>query len=279
MKILITGSKGQLGSELSLLLPNAILADKDELDIIDKNALDNFIKNNNIDTIINCVAYTAVDKAEEDKENAYKVNVIGAENLAKTNCKIIHISTDYVFDGKNCKPYLTTDKTNPLSVYGKTKLESENVVLKNNKNAIVIRTAWLYSSYGNNFVKTMLRLGKEKETLNVVFDQVGTPTYAKDLAEAITKILNNINEETAGIYHFTNEGVCSWYDFATEIMSLSNLNCKVKPILSAEYPTKATRPCFSVLDKNKIKKTFSLEIRHWKEALKECLNKINNKFD
>lgn len=274
MKILITGAKGQLGSELSKIIPDAVLADKEELDITNLEAVKQFVNNNKIDTIVNCVAYTAVDKAEEDEENAYKVNVLGAENLAKTNCKLIHISTDYVFDGKNCKPYIEDDKTGPLSVYGKTKLESENVVLKNNKQAIVIRTAWLYSTYGNNFVKTMLRLGKEKESLNVVFDQVGTPTYAKDLAEMIKAIIPNINEETAGIYHFSNEGVCSWYDFATEIMSLSNLNCKVKPILSIEYPTKATRPHYSVLNKNKIKKTFNVEIRHWKEALMECLKEI-----
>lgn len=274
MKILITGAKGQLGSELSSIIPDAILADKEELDITNLEAVKQFVNNNKIDTIVNCVAYTAVDKAEDDEENTYKVNVLGAENLAKTNCKLIHISTDYVFDGKNCKPYIEDDKTGPLSVYGKTKLESENVVLKNNKQAIVIRTAWLYSTYGNNFVKTMLRLGKEKESLNVVFDQVGTPTYTKDLAETIKIIIPNINEKTSGIYHFSNEGVCSWYDFATEIMSLSNLNCKVKPILSIEYPTKATRPFYSVLNKNKIKKTFNIEIRHWKEALTECLNKI-----
>lgn len=273
MKILITGVKGQLGSELSKIIPDAVLADKEELDITDFEAVKQFVNTNKIDTIINCVAYTAVDKAEDDEENTYKVNVLGAENLAKTNCKLIHISTDYVFDGKNYEPYIEEDKTEPLSVYGKTKLESENVVLKNNKQAIVIRTSWLYSTYGNNFVKTMLRLGKEKESLNVVFDQVGTPTYAKDLAEIIKVIIPNINEETAGIYHFSNEGVCSWYDFATEIMSLSNLNCKVKPILSIEYPTKATRPHYSVLNKNKIKKTFNVEIRHWKEALMECLKK------
>lgn len=274
MKILITGAKGQLGSELSSIIPNAVLADREELDITDFEVVKQFVNNNKIDTIINCVAYTAVDKAEDDEENAYKVNVLGAENLAKTNCKLVHISTDYVFDGKNYKPYVEEDKTGPLSVYGKTKLESENVVLKNNKQAIVIRTAWLYSTYGNNFVKTMLRLGKEKESLNVVFDQVGTPTYAKDLAEIIKIIIPNISEGTSGIYHFSNEGVCSWYDFATEIMSLSNLNCKVKPILSIEYPTKATRPNYSVLNKNKIKETFNVEIRHWKEALMECLEKI-----
>ncbi len=274
MKILITGAKGQLGSELSKIIPDAVLADKEELDITDFEAVKQFVNTNKIDTIINCVAYTAVDKAEDDEENTYKVNVLGAENLAKTNCKLIHISTDYVFDGKNYEPYIEEDKTEPLSVYGKTKLESENVVLKNNKQAIVIRTSWLYSTYGNNFVKTMLRLGKEKESLNVVFDQVGTPTYAKDLAETIKIIIPNINEKTSGIYHFSNEGVCSWYDFATEIMSLSNLNCKVKPILSIEYPTKATRPFYSVLNKNKIKKTFNVEIRHWKEALMDCLEKI-----
>ena len=271
MKILITGASGQLGLELSKLITDAILTDKDKLDITDPKTVNDFIDLNNIDTIINCAAYTAVDKAEDDRDMAYKINVIGSENLAKTKCKLIHISTDYVFDGNSCKPYKPEDKTNPISVYGKTKLQGEEAILKNNKNIIIIRTAWLYSKNGNNFLKTMQKLGLEKENINVVYDQVGTPTFAGDLAKAIVEILPQINKETAGIYHYTNEGVCSWYDFACKIMKLSNLKCKVNPILSEQYPTKAIRPHYSVLDKSKIKKTFNLEIEHWEDALKKCL--------
>lgn len=272
--ILVTGGNGQLGNELKLLLPEAIFTDADVLDITDETAVNNFVKNNNIEVIINCAAYTAVDKAEDDTNLAKKVNETGPENLAKTGCKIIHISTDYVFDGSNCKPYTPDDEPAPVSVYGKTKLAGEIAVKKEAKEYAIIRTAWLYSSYGNNFVKTMRRLGAEKETLNVVCDQTGTPTYAKDLAEAIVKIIPQLNETNSGVYHFSNEGTCSWYDFATEIMELSNLPCKVFPILSAEYPTKATRPFYSVLDKSKLKKTFNIPIPHWKESLKKCLKQF-----
>ena len=261
-KILITGAKGQLGTELSKLLPDAVLTDVAELDITDLNAVQNFVKENNIGTIVNCAAYTAVDKAEDDVELATKINVLGPENLAKTGCKIIHISTDYVFDGKGHKPYTPEDETNPISVYGKTKRAGELAVLKNAKEAVIIRTAWLYSLYGNNFVKTMRRLGAEKESINVVADQIGTPTYAGDLAEAIVKILPQINEQNRGIYHFTNEGVCSWYDFATEIMDELHLACEVNPIPSSAYPTKANRPFYSVLDKSKTKTTFNIKIQH-----------------
>ncbi len=270
-KVLVTGCDGQLGNELKLLLPEAIFTDVNTLDITDKTAVDNFVRNNNVKVIVNCAAYTAVDKAEDDAELAKKINETGPENLAKTGCKIIHISTDYVFNGSNCKPYTPDDEPAPVSVYGKTKLAGEIAVKKEAKEYAIIRTAWLYSSYSNNFVKTMRRLGAEKETLNVVCDQTGTPTYAKDLAEAIVKIIPQLNETNSGIYHFSNEGTCSWYDFATEIMELSNLSCKVYPILSVEYPTKATRPFYSVLDKSKLKKTFNISIPHWKESLKKCL--------
>lgn len=271
---LITGSNGQLGTELSKLLPDAILTDVAELDITDLAAVTSFVKARNIDTIINCAAYTAVDKAEYDSELAYKINVTGPENLAKTGCKIVHISTDYVFDGKGHKPYLPTDKTHPVSVYGTTKLAGENAVLANADVAVVIRTAWLYSPYGNNFVKTMQRLGREKTSINVVCDQIGTPTYAADLAQAIVSILPQMNETNRGIYHYTNEGVCSWYDFAHEIMQLSSLDCLVCPIPSAAYPAKATRPFYSVLDKSKIKEVFGLTIPHWKDSLHKCLKQL-----
>ena len=270
-KILITGAHGQLGTKLSKLLPDAILTDVAELDITDFEAVQKFIQKNDIKTIINCAAYTAVDKAEEDSYLAEKINALGPENLSKTGCKIVHISTDYVFDGKNYRPYCPEDIPNPISVYGKTKQAGETAVLQYAKEAVIIRTAWLYSPYGNNFVKTMRRLGMEKQTLNVVADQIGTPTYAGDLAEAIVKILPQINEQNRGIYHFTNEGVCSWYDFATEIMAQSGLSCHVTPIPSSAYPTKAQRPLYSVLDKSKIKEVFHIDIRHWKEALTDCL--------
>ena len=273
-KILITGANGQLGTELQKLLPNAIATDANVLDITDFAAVFDFVKGNKIDTIINCAAYTAVDKAEDDVDLAYKINVVGVENLAKTGCKLVHISTDYVFDGTGHQPYLPEDATNPVSVYGKTKAEGEMKVLQNSSLAIIIRTAWLYSPYGNNFVKTMRRLGAEKESINVVCDQIGTPTYAGDLAQAIVNILPQINQSNCGIYHYTNEGVCSWYDFAHEIMNLSASSCKVNPIKSVEYPTKAKRPFYSVLDKDKIKKVFNIEIPYWKESLVKCLNQF-----
>ena len=266
-KVLITGSKGQLGTELSKLLPDAISTDVPELDIANLSAVHQLVKEHNISTIVNCAAYTAVDKAEDDVELATKINVLGPENLAKTGCRIVHISTDYVFDGKGYKPYTPEDPTNPVSVYGKTKRAGELSLLQNAKEAVIIRTAWLYSPYGNNFVKTMQRLGAEKENVNVVADQVGTPTYAADLAKAIVCILPQIDEKTCGIYHYTNEGVCSWYDFATEIMDQSGLKCQVHPIPTSAYPTKAQRPFYSVLDKSKIKNTFDIKIRHWKNAL------------
>ncbi|MBR3501481.1 MAG: dTDP-4-dehydrorhamnose reductase [Alphaproteobacteria bacterium] len=271
---LITGSNGQLGTELSKLLPEAILTDVADLDITDETAVKAYVEAHNVDTIINCAAYTAVDKAEDDTELAAKININGPRNLAKSGARIVHISTDYVFDGQGYKPYQPEDEANPVSVYGKTKLAGEQEVLKYANEAIIIRTAWLYSPYGNNFVKTMRRLGAEKESLNVVADQIGTPTYAADLAKAIAQILPQISPQNKGVYHFTNEGVCSWYDFARKIMELSELKCKVNPIPSSAYPTKATRPFYSVLDKSKIKNTFNIEIPHWEESLKECLKLI-----
>lgn len=273
-KILITGCNGQLGSELAKLLPQAILTDVDTLDITNQQAVSDFVKQNNVDLIINCAAYTAVDKAEDNPELAAKINIDGPKNLALSGAKIIHISTDYVFEGTNCRPYEPEDKTKPVSVYGKTKLAGEQEVLKHAKCAIIIRTAWLYSPYGGNFVKTIRKLGAEKESISVVNDQIGTPTCAADLAQAIVEIIPQMNESNKGVYHFSDEGVCSWYDFAHEIMALSKLDCLVKPIPSSAYPTKAKRPFYSVLSKEKIKNTFHIEIPYWKDSLVKCLKQF-----
>lgn len=273
-KVLVTGAKGQLGIEVSKRLKNAVHADVDKLDITDFDAVDAFVKKHKIGVIVNAAAYTAVDAAEDDDVTAYKVNVLGPENLAKTGCKIVHISTDYVFDGKGYKPYMPQDVTNPLSVYGKTKLKGEEAVLKNAKEAVILRTAWLYSANGKNFVKTMLRLGSEKEQIGVVADQIGTPTYAGDLADAIVKILPQISTKTKGVYHFTNEGVCSWYDFAAAIMEMAKLKCKVEPLPSSAYPTKAVRPFYSVLDKTSVKEQFGIKIPYWRVSLKKCIKEL-----
>ena len=273
MMWLVTGANGHLGSELKLLLgTSAVYVDRTELDISDELAVKNFLENNRFDGIINCAAYTAVDKAEDEPVLADAVNHLGAKWLAKYGRCIIHISTDYVFDGTHSKPYLEDDLTHPVSVYGQSKLEGEQAVLKNAETAIIIRTAWLYSAHGNNFLKTMLRLGRERDHLNVVSDQVGTPTFARDLAKAIVRILPKVKAGEKNIYHFTNEGVCSWYDFAHAIMKIAGLSCKVHPIESKNYPTKATRPFYSVLNKEKIKSDFKLEIPHWRDALVEVLN-------
>lgn len=272
--LLITGSNGQLGTELVKRLPDALAADVATLDITDKEAVHGFVKDNHIDTIINCAAYTAVDKAEDEPELAEKINVQGPLNLALSGAKVVHISTDYVFDGTGHKPYNEDDMPNPVSVYGKTKYAAERAVLDNARAAFVFRTAWLYSPYGNNFVKTMRKLGAERESLNVVFDQIGTPTYAADLADVIVKSLPKLTDGVKELYHYTNEGVCSWYDFACEIMALSGLKCRVNPIESKDYPTKALRPFYSVLNKAKVKKAFDIEVPHWKESLIKCLHQL-----
>lgn len=276
MNILITGANGQLGTELSGLLPNAILTDAKELDITNKNAVSRFIKRYDINTIINCAAYTAVDAAEDNVIDAVKINSVGPENLAKTGCKLIQISTDYVFDGSVKRPYKTTDKPFPLSIYGYTKLLGERAVLRFSPEHVIIRTAWLYSPYGKNFVKTMQKLGAEKSEINVVNDQFGTPTYAADLAKAIVEIIPQINEKKSGIYHFTNMGQCSWYDFACEIMKKSGLKCKVNPIPTSQYKTAAPRPLYSVLDKTKIIDTFGINTPdNWNDALTRCIREIS----
>jgi len=287
--ILVTGSNGQLGSELRELSSNyqynCFFTSRDELDISNENELKNFIELNNINTIINCAAYTAVDKAEEEKELANDINHLAVKNLAMLSnefgIKLIHISTDYVFDGDNFKPYREDDITNPNGIYGQTKLDGENAMCDYNlKNSIIIRTSWVYSSFGNNFVKTMLRLGKEKDELGVIFDQIGSPTYARDLAEALLQILNDeclILNDKVEIYNFSNEGVASWYDFAKEIMKMAKLDCKINPIETFQYPTPASRPHYSLLNKAKIKKEYNIEIPYWKDSLDECLKVLGER--
>ncbi len=286
MNILITGAKGQLGSEITVLSKDYsfhfYFTDKEELDIANKEKLKHFINENKIDLIVNCAAYTAVDKAEEEKELADLINHKAVKYLAdiskQKDIPLIHISTDYVFDGKNYRPYEEDDKTNPQSVYGITKLKGEEAFIKSQAKGIIIRTSWVYSSFGANFVKTMLRL-KDKKELNVVFDQVGTPTYARDLAKAILEIINRNFEKLksfkAEIFHFSNEGVCSWYDFAKAIFEIKGIDIKINPIETKDYPTPAKRPHYSVLNKSKIKKEFCIKIPYWKESLKECLKEIN----
>ena len=284
--ILVTGSDGQLGSELKELSPQYqaefFFTDKIALDITNQDKIQEYIHNNKINTIINCAAYTMVDKAEKDRESANLINNKAVEYLAtiakKENIKLIHISTDYVFNGKNHKPYIEEDSVAPNSIYGQTKLDGELALQKiNPKNSIIIRTSWVYSSFGANFVKTMLRLGKEKDSLGVIFDQVGTPTYAKDLATTILDILPQIKNDTVEIYHYSNEGVLSWYDFAKEIMRMAKLDCSINPIETKEYPTPATRPHYSLLNKSKIKNKFNIEIPFWKDSLDQCLKNMGER--
>ena len=279
MQILLIGSNGQLGSEMVALQTQEtphqwFNLDINELDITDKNAVEQFVVNNKIDGIINCAAYTNVDKAEEDVALCYKVNRDAPQYLAQAIEKvggfIIHISTDYVFDGTNNIPYTEQDKPNPVTIYGKSKIEGEQYVCESCKQHIIIRTAWVYSSYGKNFVKTMIKLGEEKPSLGVIFDQIGSPTYARDLAKTIITIVNQ--GIIPGIYNFSNEGVISWYDFTKHIHQLANItSCKVAPIHTADYPTLAQRPHFSVLDKTKIKNTYNIEIPYWRDSLEECI--------
>jgi len=283
MNILVTGSNGQLGSEIKSLSKNYpykfFFTDKNELDISKKEDVSKFIEENNIDLIINCAAYTAVDKAEEEQELADLINYKAVKYLAKiakdNNIVLIHISTDYVFDGKNYRPYKEDDKTNPQGVYGLTKLKGEKAFIEEGANGIIIRASWVYSSFGHNFVKTMLRL-KDKKELSVVFDQVGTPTYAKDLARVILEIikneLNKLKGKKAEIYHYSNEGVCSWYDFAKAIFEIKNIHINVNPIETKDYPTPAKRPHYSVLNKSKIKNEFNIKIPYWRESLEKMLN-------
>ena len=282
--ILVTGSNGQLGNELkSLIQTNDAFTfhfhDIDTLDITDQEAINVFFNTHPVNLIINCAAYTAVDKAESEPEQAILVNqkAVGLlDNAAKKyNCRIIHISTDYVFDGTKNTPYKEEDKTNPVSIYGKSKLAGEKALTPNN--TIIIRTSWLYSSFGNNFVKTMLRLSKEKNEIKVIFDQTGTPTYATDLAEAILSIVMYARDDKfyPGIYHYANEGVTSWYDFAKAIFAHEKANCEVIPIETHELPMPAKRPFYSVLNKKKIKNTYNITVPYWRNSLEKCLEKIS----
>lgn len=281
--VLVTGANGQLGNELRLLADEHdedcrfFFTDVAELDITDRKAVYNFIEQHDISIVVNCAAYTAVDKAESEPERCDLLNHIApgylAEAVASVGGTMIQISTDYVFDGTACRPYTEEDATNPETVYGRTKLAGEESVIRSCAGSMVIRTAWLYSTFGNNYVKTMIRLGKERDRLGIVFDQIGSPTYARDLAEVIlTAIDKGI---VPGVYHFTNEGVCSWYDFTRAIHRLEGIDdCRVDAIHTEEYPVPAKRPHFSVLDKSKIKKTYGLHIRWWEDALKACIKEL-----
>lgn len=338
--ILVTGANGQLGSEIKHLVDNSFFkmdprvkpeddkvchsregvnpamphnyhfhfATQNDLDLSNLCKMKDFFEGKKFDVIINCAAYTAVDKAESEQELADALNHLAVKHLAEISkekgIRLIHISTDYVFDGTNYRPYTEDDITNPQSVYGKTKLDGENALIAiNPPNSIIIRTSWVYSFYGNNFVKTMLRLGKEKESLGVIFDQVGTPTYAKDLAKTILEIIakqridsgsasgmtetchpDTVSESgmtdsgsNVSIYHYSNEGVVSWYDFAKEIMRMAKLNCQINPIETKEYPTPAKRPHYSLLNKSKIKKDFNIEIPYWKDGLDDCLKRLGER--
>ena len=289
MNILITGANGQLGNEMRVLSAQYTqhtyyFTDIAELDITSREAVNQFVADNEIDIIVNCAAYTNVDKAEIDEDMAHKINALAVENLGLSGARVIHISTDYVFSGEACVPYSETDPVAPRTAYGRTKREGEVLLQAVCPESIIIRTAWLYSTFGNNFVKTMLRLGQERESLGVVFDQIGSPTYAADLAVAIFAAINAPVWQ-AGVYHFTNEGVCSWYDFTHEIFaraqSLLNKEaaekvaaCQLRSILSSEYQYQTPRPHYSVLNKAKIKRTFGIAIPHWTDALQVCLEKL-----
>lgn len=283
--ILVTGANGQLGNSIRLLAKhypqyNFLFTDVDTLDITDPQAVGKAIKDNQVDYVVNCAAYTAVDKAEDNEElcrrlNSYAVGLLG-KAAHEAGAKMIHISTDYVFSGTGCLPYKETDETRPVSAYGRTKLAGEQILQEVCPEAVIIRTAWLYSEFGSNFVKTVLRLGKERDELRFVFDQIGTPTYAGDLAAAVMAVVA-ADEKGAfvpGIYHYSNEGVCSWYDFTIKILEIAGIGSRVFPIETKEYPTKAVRPPYSVLNKSKIKETYGIAIPHWEASLRVCLENL-----
>lgn len=283
--ILVTGGNGQLGSELKEITPNFpdynfFFTDVSDLDITVHDEVRAFIESNNINVIINCAAYTAVDKAESEIELADAINHLAVANFAKIakakSIRLIHISTDYIFDGNNNKPYLETDTPNPQSIYGQTKLDGELAMQQiNPANSIIIRTSWVYSKFGNNFVKTMLRLAETRDEISVVADQIGSPTNAKDLAETILSLVSKLENTTVEIFHYSNEGICSWYDFAKSIFQKADINIKVNAIESFQYPTPAYRPFYSVLNKFNIKNWLQIEIPYWKDSLTSCLKEIS----
>jgi len=284
MKILVTGANGQLGNEIRRLVDSQrkdefVFTDVEELDICNKEKVEEFVISNRIDLIVNCAAYTAVDRAENEKELAYRINRDALLYLSKAINKrdgvLIHISTDFVFDGSKSTPYKEGDVENPLSVYGRSKFEGEKVALNEAKSVYIVRTSWLYSSFGNNFVKTIIKKAKEKKELKVVFDQVGTPTYAKDLASAILLLIKNVEKNQQQIFHFSNEGVTSWYDFAKMICKIGKIECEILPIETKDYPTPARRPAYSVLNKTKIKEFLGINIPYWVDSLEVCLKELN----
>lgn len=284
MKILVTGSNGQLGNEIRLLAEDYpdfefLYTDVQELDITDQLKVEAYFAANQPKVIVNCAAYTAVDKAESDEATAFLINATAVENLAKSASGIgalmVHISTDYVFDGKSYIPYNETDITNPQSAYGRSKLAGENAVRQYASNGIILRTSWLYSAFGNNFVKSMIRYGIERKELRVVFDQVGTPTYARDLAKVILDIIPvALPGSGTDLFHYSNEGVASWYDFAKTVIAYSGVNCDVNPILTIDYPLPAARPCFSILNKSKIKEVYKVKIPYWSDSVKDCIERL-----
>lgn len=274
-EVYVTGASGQVGGEIQRLYPNATYLTRNEVDLSSIESIATYFKGKKPKLIVNCSAYTQVDLAEKEQELANKVNAIAPGILAGFCEKFIHFSTDYIFDGQGFRPYRESDSTGPTGIYGKTKLAGEKAVLTANSDAVVIRTSWVYSDIGKNFVKTMLKLGAERSELKVVGDQIGTPTYAKDLANLVVQNgIVNWNFKS-GIYHYSNEGVASWFDLAYEIIRIKKLSCRVQPIKTEEYPTSAKRPHFSVLDKSKIKNELGIEIPHWKESLELCLRKLS----
>lgn len=283
--ILVTGSQGQLGNEMQQAASrfpdfNYIYTDIAELDICDKAALSAFVISNKVSIIVNCAAYTAVDKAETDIELCNKINRDAVRNIgevaAENGLKVVHVSTDYVFDGTNHIPYTEEMSVCPATMYGKSKLAGEEALMASCQQAVIIRTAWLYSAFGNNFVKTMLKLGTERDSLNVIFDQIGSPTAAADLADAILTILSHEKFEP-GIYHFSDEGVCSWYDFTKTIHRMAGISCDVRPIETKDYPAPTPRPHYSVLNKAKIKATYGIQIPHWEDSLQKCIAILQSK--
>ena len=286
MKILITGAKGQLGNELRLLGTNypdyeLIFTDVDELDISDMQAVSAFFEKLQPDVVVNCAAYTAVDKAEKEPDLALKINAIAVRNLSNAcgefDALLVHVSTDYIFNGKGHRPYVETDTPAPGSSYGKSKYAGETQMQSNCKNGIILRTSWLYSAFGNNFVKTILKYGKERGTLNVVFDQIGCPTYAKDLASVILEIIPKLKDhQGVEIFHYANEGVASWYDFAKTIIEFSGIQCTINPIETKDYPLPAPRPFYSVLNKAKFKERFGIAIPYWRDSVVDCIKRLSS---